>query len=71
MRKVKSFPWGGGEGERVGGEEKRERWMERERGQTDHEHTKVKCILGPGNFLNKQRMVHIFWLLSRIFTGTL
>lgn len=53
------------------GEEDWERWMERERGLTDHEPTEVKCILTPGNFVNMQRMVHILWLLPRIFTETL
>lgn len=70
MKKFKSFPWGRGEGKREGGRKRgKDGW--KERGQTDHEHTKVKGILGPGNFLNKQRMVHVLWLLSRIFTETL
>lgn len=69
VRKIKSFPWGeGGDRER---EEKRERQMERQNRQTDHEHTNVKCIPGTGHFLNKRKVVRILWLLSKIFTETL
>lgn len=67
MRKIKNIPWVGGKREKEG-EEKWERWTERERGMTGHELTKVKCILTLGNFVNTQRMVHFLWLLSRIFT---